>query len=745
MPFPSHLSSLVWVGLLALPAVLSSDVVEIKPLITECAGGALDAIGLISFSDYPEGSAYYTAYCASQYWKTSLAITVKTYCSGEEITKGWALLQGYCEDYGLLTLEDIDVLVAKVDMSIVPTVDVFRTEGEVYNNTILVDRYSWTMGAKTERVWDREMIFHHAFGWTMYLLLGCAIFVGVLNRLVNMYRTHLIVNAGRAMDRSEIPPSNYFFENLSLYYQKYLGTPALFGQKHVHSFYWFCIPTRLESLLVFIYVAFNIIFSFVGYNLFRENLYWPGSYSLQVARYIADRTAIMSFYNLPILWCLAGRNDVILWITGWSFSSMNIFHRWIAIVTAFQGIAHSAAWTWIERDVIAVMFQEMYWRAGVFAAITMSLMLPFSIKPVREKWYEFFLIAHIFLALATLILLFYHVTVYGTDYNGWLWGCVAVWVFDRVIRIIRLQVLSFKAAAGNNAVMIATGGENGLIRLSVTCSIRHIPKPGQHYYLYTPMSITPWENHPFTIGSWEVNKSSTTLHFLIGTKDGATRRMRKMVNKATNGQADLRVLVEGPYGHASPVHRFDNILFIAGGSGITAALPYLHDLVSRLSVDRCVTKKVTLVWVVKNPDYAADVLSKELSSLESFKGLKIDIQIHVTSNTGAITPRIEEAEGHALAYNDPSPLTSPTIEKSLPSSSSKTSLKETLLTGRPEMRAVLQASISKLVGSETLAVLACGPGNMMDDMRAAVVDAYGIGEGKASTSRLEYFEESFSW
>lgn len=58
----------------------------------------------------------------------------------------------------------------------------------------------------------------------------------------------------------------------------------------------------------------------------------------------------------------------------------------------------------------------------------MSLMLPFSIKPIREKWYEFFLIAHIVLALATLILLFYHVTVYGTDYNGWLWGCVAVWV-----------------------------------------------------------------------------------------------------------------------------------------------------------------------------------------------------------------------------------------------------------------------------------------------------------------------------
>lgn len=49
--------------------------------------------------------------------------------------------------------------------------------------------------------------------------------------------------------------------------------------------------------------------------------------------------------------------------------------------------------------------------------------------------------------------------------------------------------------------MVATGGDNVLIRLSVTSSIPHIPKPGQHYYLYIHMSITPWENHAFTIGS----------------------------------------------------------------------------------------------------------------------------------------------------------------------------------------------------------------------------------------------------
>jgi uncharacterized membrane protein YozB (DUF420 family) len=54
--------------------------------------------------------------------------------------------------------------------------------------------------------------------------------------------------------------------------------------------------------------------------------------------------------------------------------------------------------------------------------------LPFSIRPIREKLYETFLIIHIFLALATLVLLFYHVAIFDGEYDGWLWACAGVWV-----------------------------------------------------------------------------------------------------------------------------------------------------------------------------------------------------------------------------------------------------------------------------------------------------------------------------
>jgi RsiW-degrading membrane proteinase PrsW (M82 family) len=83
------------------------------------------------------------------------------------------------------------------------------------------------------------------------------------------------------------------------------------------------------------------------------------------------------------------------------------------------------------RTTLAESFKERYWATGIFATVTMSLIIPFSIRPMREKLYEVFLLLHIALALATLVLLFYHVEIYDGQYDGSLWACVAIWVSNR--------------------------------------------------------------------------------------------------------------------------------------------------------------------------------------------------------------------------------------------------------------------------------------------------------------------------
>jgi hypothetical protein len=67
---------------------------------------------------------------------------------------------------------------------------------------------------------------------------------------------------------------------------------------------------------------------------------------MQIWRYVADRTGIMAYANLPILWMFAGRNNIFLWATDWSFATFSVFHRNIATVATLQAIVHSASYTY---------------------------------------------------------------------------------------------------------------------------------------------------------------------------------------------------------------------------------------------------------------------------------------------------------------------------------------------------------------------------------------------------------------
>ena len=68
---------------------------------------------------------------------------------------------------------------------------------------------------------------------------------------------------------------------------------------------------------------------------------WPPVYK-QILRYVADRTGILSFANLPLLWIFAGRNNIFLWATGWSFATFNLFHRHVACIATVQAVVHTA-------------------------------------------------------------------------------------------------------------------------------------------------------------------------------------------------------------------------------------------------------------------------------------------------------------------------------------------------------------------------------------------------------------------
>ena len=59
----------------------------------------------------------------------------------------------------------------------------------------------------------------------------------------------------------------------------------------------------------------------------------------------ANRCAVLVLANLPILWVFAGRNNIFVWATGWTFQTFNIFHRHVARVVILLTIGHASAYT----------------------------------------------------------------------------------------------------------------------------------------------------------------------------------------------------------------------------------------------------------------------------------------------------------------------------------------------------------------------------------------------------------------
>jgi hypothetical protein len=114
----------------------------------------------------------------------------------------------------------------------------------------------------------------------------------------------------------------------------------------------------------------------------------------------------------------------------------------------------------------------------------MSLLMGLSIPWLRARAYEFFLIAHIVLALVTLVNLFYHTKIFNGEFDGFLWPCVAFWVFDRLCRIVRTTYMLCKGGLSKHAV-VEYEADAQLIRIDVTDIMRAVkPATGSSFFLY---------------------------------------------------------------------------------------------------------------------------------------------------------------------------------------------------------------------------------------------------------------------
>lgn len=191
------------------------------------------------------------------------------------------------------------------------------------------------------------------------------------------------------------------------------------------------------------------------------------------------------------------------------------------------------------------------------------------------------------------------------------------------------------------------------------------------------------------------------MTFLIRPYDGFTSRLRDAASAEWPKNVPQRVLVDGPYGHTQPLHLFDNVVFVVGGSGIVVPLSYLQVLTGSTA-----PRSVRIHWAVREPAFALDVLKTDIADALGSTNLSIDI--HLTTHT----PQDELSDWPSQV---------------------------TLHRGRIDASSVVRHSSEK-ASSESLAVVACGPAQMADDARKTAASLLRNG-----VMRIEYFEESFQW
>ncbi|PGH17682.1 hypothetical protein AJ79_01044 [Helicocarpus griseus UAMH5409] len=608
---------------------------------TRCILSISEAVSHLSFTGSLSTPRQVDA-CTNKLRTYSLYAAATLYCSSAEIAEGLQILDSDCHKQGLQRIP-YDVVRPELTWDYLRELRVVEY-GEVpkkveLDEVVVVSRDWYWRVVRTNKAWAYEMWAHHAFGFASYWFWGIVLLSGVLNR----FFTHF---SAPAWSRAKFDPEGQSFlvksgTSLLLFpfrwlrhqMRTYLIIPAALGSHHQRLFYWCSVPTRIEAIVIGLFYALSLILTCVAHDVFKGNLFWDDTFT-QACRYVSDRTGIMSYANLSLLWLFGSRNNPFLWATGWSFSTFNLFHRAIARIATIQAIVHSIGYTILtlhKNKSYFLYWPQPWWYMGVVGTICMSLLLVFSSIWLRRNYYETFLLIHIMFSIVIIFGLFIHTGIFKGQfdlYSRYLWPVVIIWSLDRLARLARLLSCNLHLRFNEKSVeftesVVSYNTASDIIRLEIMPGARNIkPRPGQHYFIYQPLGWVGYESHPFTVGSWSAvddeddyppneggdlsstaavqsedgtpaaseeatvdatdNKKSTyKLVFWIRPFDGWTKRLRSECLNSPKRTLTTNFLIEGPYYGGIELHNFDNVILIAGGTGIAAALPHVEDHLRR--------------------------------------------------------------------------------------------------------------------------------------------------------------------
>jgi NAD(P)H-flavin reductase len=220
--------------------------------------------------------------------------------------------------------------------------------------------------------------------------------------------------------------------------------------------------------------------------------------------------------------------------------------------------------------------------------------------------YELFVALHVPVAVVFLGMMFWHCNNYLTSWH-YLLSTLGIWLLSYFMRLFYLNWTrpgQLSWLIGDEAA-VTLMPENA-IKITIPTKMRW--RPGQYVYLRMP-GISVFENHPFTIASLcsedfpsEYGEGYRDMVLVFRPFGGFTR---KVLNNALDHGPwhTYRAFVDGPYGGMQRrIEAFDDVVLIAGGSGITAIVSQLLSLIKKMRDGKAVTRKIHVIWALKRPE-----------------------------------------------------------------------------------------------------------------------------------------------
>ncbi|KAG2678784.1 hypothetical protein I3760_11G020100 [Carya illinoinensis] len=365
------------------------------------------------------------------------------------------------------------------------------------------------------------------------------------------------------------------------------------------------VLSGIEILAVFLFVLF-LAWTFYAHisNDFKKlmpakelklNL-WQLKYLRLAIRFGLLAEACLALLLLPIL-----RGLAIFRLLGIQFETSVRYHIWVGTAMLTFSTLHGASTLFIWG--VSHHIQDEIWKwqktgriylAGEIGLVTGIVIWITALPQIRRKNFELFYYTH-HLYIVFLVFFLFHC---GDRHFYMVFPGIFLFGLDKILRIVQSRPESCILAARvypSKAIELILPKDPSLKYTPTSVLFMKIP------------SISKCQWHSFSItSSSSVNDDSMSV--IIKCEGWWTNSLYDLIQAELDSDSEqtkcIPIAVEGPYGPASvDFRRYDSLLMIAGGIGITPFLSILQENASAQNSSKYIfPARVQLIYVVKKSE-----------------------------------------------------------------------------------------------------------------------------------------------